>query len=224
MSGTGITRSASAGASFARLPPELAAHLVDRAAHHARVRAREVDVLEDAQGAAGALGEPHRAGRARRSDQLAGLDIAHERRAHDVQRAGLRGHHEPGRQPPDRQGTEPHRIAGGEHAALVHEDERERALELRQDLERRVVQAVAHVPREERGDEVGVGGGATAAPDALGELERVDEVPVVTERDRAPAVGLERRLGVLPRGGAGRRVAGVPDPEITVQRGEGRLR
>ena len=37
------------------------------------------------------------------------------------------------------------------------------------------------------------------------------------------AVGLEHRLCVVPGGGAGRRVAGVADRKIPVQRGQGGL-
>ena len=51
------------------------------------------------------------------------------------------------------------------------------------------------------------------------QLDRVDEVAVVGERDLAP-VGAPDGLGVLPRVRAGRRVADVPDRHVAAQRAQ----
>lgn len=83
--------------------------------------------------------------------------------------------------------------------------------------------------REERGEEVGVVGGRDAGRtafllgevgDHLRELRGVDQVAVVAERDGTVRGGAERRLGVLPHGGAGGRVAGVTDRDMTLERTE----
>ncbi len=71
-----------------------------------------------------------------------------ERRADDVERARLRGDDEAVRQAPDRQRTHPVWIAGGEHAALVHEDEAVGAPQRRQDPHRGLLEAAGRpVPR-----------------------------------------------------------------------------
>src|SRR6185436_10238939 len=59
--------------------------------------------------------------------------------------------------------------------------------------------------------------------DGGGQLPGVHKVAVVTERDRVHAVCLEHRLRVVPGRRAGRRVSGVPDGEVAVQRGQGGL-
>src|SRR5258708_36070400 len=66
--------------------------LIDAAGLDHAVGTREIDVLEDAEALA-RLRERARAAHAQRMDgqELAGLDIAHEIRTDDVERAGLRG-------------------------------------------------------------------------------------------------------------------------------------
>ena len=105
------------------------------------------------------------------------------------------------------------RIPGRVDAPLVHHHEAERALELRQD--------VAAPPPRGRPPAIVAGSmvatrsvsvvAAPRPPTRSCEVARVHQVAVVAERDRVRAVGLEHRLGVVPRGGAGRGVAGVPD-------------
>ena len=113
------------------------AHLVargdDAAPGDAGVGAGQVDVLEDAAGPAGG-------GEARGAhavlvdlDELAGLDLAHEGGADDVQGGGLGGHGPPVAQAPQHQGTHPVGVAGGVEGALVHEDQGEGAAQHGQD-------------------------------------------------------------------------------------------
>ena len=63
-----------------------------------------------------------------------------------------------------------------------------------------------------------------AAGQRLGQDGGVGEVAVVGQGDPAPGgVGLERRLGVLPAGAAGGRVAGVADRQVPLEGGQRRL-
>src|SRR6187200_2091658 len=196
-----------------RLLREDAAHLAARLVHgdagDPRVGARQVHVLEHADGRAGALGEPDRVQPALVDpDELARLYVAHRYRAHDVEAARLRGHAEARRQLADAERADPVWIAGRVHAPLVHDQEAERALELREDLEGGALQPPGvHGRRQHGRHEVGVGGGGAVCAHALVQLASVHEVAVVTERDRVHAVGLEHRLGVLPGTGPG---GGVP--------------
>ena len=112
------------------------------------------------------------------------------------------------------------RIPRREQAPLVHEDEAEGALERREHLERGGLEAVPGLTRQERRDQVRVRRGCAAAAGPFGQLERVHQVAVVPERERAMSVRLERGLRVLPCGRAGGRVAVVADPQVALQRGE----
>ncbi len=217
---------------------ELAAHLhageVHIAAGDVGVRAGQVHVLEDT-----ALGLRFRESRGAQpvlvdGDELARLDLAHVARTADVQGSGLRGDDPAALQPPEDQRADALRVTGGVEGVLVHEDQREGALDLRKDLvggflDGQRLAVLVHLGREQRGQQVGVVGrrhtrGAALllgqVGDHLGELGGVDEVAVVAERDRAVRGGTERRLGVLPHGGTGGRVAGVTDRDMTLERTE----
>ena len=132
----------------------------------------------------------------------------------------------------------PLRVASGEQGVLVHPDEENAPAQLRQHLERALLERGVGVVREQRGDQAcvvgrrlevagvdvelaGRAGGRSAT--SSGQLERVDEVAVVAQRDRAVGGGAERGLRVLPRAGAGRGVAAVADGQVALERGEGGL-
>src|SRR5690349_6086716 len=74
--------------------------------------------------------------------------------------------------------------------------------------------------REQPAEQVGVGGGAVAGDDAgvprpLEQLGGVHQVAVVPQgQPAADRGGAERRLSVLPGGGAGGGVAAVPDRDV----------
>jgi hypothetical protein len=158
-------------------------------------------------------------------DQLSRLDVADRHGADDVEPARLRCHAEARGQLADAERPDAVRVPRRVHAALVHHHEAEGALELRQHVERRGLEAAGvHARREHRRDQIGVGGRGAGSTDPCMQVTRVDEVPVVAEGDRVDAVGLEDGLRVLPRGRARRRVPRVADAEIAVQRGERRLR
>src|SRR6478752_5902237 len=217
------------------LAREDAAHLDAGLVHDASaddgVGAGEVDVLEDA-----ALGLGRRElVRAQAvlvdDDELAGLDLADDGRADRLQGCGL-GRDDPATlEAAEREGTHAPRVAGGIQRRLVHEDEGERALELGQQLEGGLLGRAVLVGREQRRDERGVGGvaagelaGDAGAAEVLVdeglELDRVDEVAVVGQGQRAVAGAAKGRLRVLPRRAAGRGVAGVADRDVAAERAE----
>ena len=229
-----MTRSASTGCSRGEDPAHLDAGLVDDPAADDGVGAGEVDVLEDAALGLG-LGEPVRAQAVLvDDDELTGLDLADDGRADRLQGGGLGGDDPAPLEAAEREGTHAPRVAGGIQRRLVHEDEGEGAAQLGQQLEGGLLGGAVLVGGEQRRDERGVGGvaagelaGDAGAAEVLVheglELDGVDEVAVVGEGQRAAAGAAERRLGVLPRGAAGRRVARVADRDVAAERAERRL-
>ena len=214
----------------------LDARLVHRAAVDRRVGAGEVDVLEDAPLAP-------RGSEALRAqavlvdgDELAGLDLADEGGADDVEGSGLGGDDPAALEPTDDERAQALRVTGGVEGVLVHEDEAEGALQLGQQLHGRRLEGLVLLVGEQGGDQRGVGrvaaaqlslrhpppgavdlGGRGAVLHHLEELGGVDEVAVVRERDRAGVVATEGGLRVFPRGPAGRRVAAVADGDVPAQ-------
>ena len=209
-----MTRSASDG----RLAREDLAHAPARDLGEAplepRVRAREVDVLEDAERVPRGLGHELRAhAPGAERDHLPRLDLAHELRADDVEGAALRGHAPALAEPSEGQRAHAVGVTEGQDALRGHHHRRERALEARHDLGERLLDARRLVNREQRGDDLRVRGGAEAhaAPAQLGvELDGVREVAVVGE-GHLVAIRAVERLGVLPPVRAGGRVAHVAD-------------
>ena len=116
-SGTEITRSASTGASRARISP-----IRPRTDWSVRPSSlvsgpREVDVLEHAQRGALGLDRDARLDAAlAERDQLAGLHLAQQRGADDVQRAALRGDHVAVAELPEAERAHAGRVAEGDHA------------------------------------------------------------------------------------------------------------
>ncbi len=216
------------------LPAHLHAGEVHVPAGDIGVRAGQIDVLEDA-----ALGLRFRESGGAQAvlvdgDELSRLYLTDVRRAADVEGGGLGGDDPAALQAAEDQRADALRVAGGVEGVLVHEDEREGALDLREDrvgglLDGQRLAVGVDLGREQRGEEVGVVGGRDAGRtafllgqvgDHLRQLGGVDQVAVVAERDRAVRGGAERRLGVLPHGGAGGRVAGVTDRDMTLERTE----
>ena len=191
---------------------QLAAHFhagfVDGAAGDGRIRTGQVDVFE------------HAAGRGRRrealgahavlvdGDELAGLDVADEGGADGGQGGALGGHHPTAVEPAQDQRADAVRVAGGVQGALGHEDEGEGAVDLRQQLQGRLLQGAALLALEQGGDQRRVGGvslghfagggNAVAGDDHVIELGRVGQVAVVRQRHGPGAGGAEGGLGVGP--------------------------
>src|SRR5918999_170049 len=207
------------------LAPQDLAHLASRDLHAValedRVRAGEVDVLEDAEGLPLGLDELPRLDPAlAERHQLSGLHLAQELGADDVERAALRRDAVAGAQPAERERPQAGAVAEGHDGVLGHRDGREGALELRDDIGERVLDAFGLVRREQRGDQLGVRGAAELdAPVAelRVQLHRVDEVPVVRERYLA-AVRAPDRLSVLPSRRSRGRVTHVSHRHLTLKR------
>ena len=131
---------------------EPAAHLDPGGVHGAAgdrgVGPGEVDVLEDApRGLRGREREGAQAGGVD-GDQLAGLDLADDGGADDVERGGLAGDDPAALEPAEHERTDAARVAGRVERVLVHEDEAEGAPQLRQHLEGgRLEGAVRRSPR-----------------------------------------------------------------------------
>ena len=122
-----MTRSASTGCLRGEPAADLHPGGVHAAAGDRGVRPGQVDVLEDA-----ALGLGRGEARAAQAvgvdrQQLAGLDLADERRADDVQRGGLAGDHPAAVEPAEHQRAHAVRVAGRVEGVLVAEDQAERA-------------------------------------------------------------------------------------------------
>src|ERR671919_515963 len=73
---------------------------------------------------------------------------------------------------------------------------------------------------QERGHQVRVGCGRPSTPHLLGQLLGIHQVAVVPQSQATLTVGLERGLGVLPRGGPGRRVSRVAHGQVALEGGE----
>ena len=210
-----------------RLAPEDLSHLATRhlcaVALEDRVGAREVDVLEHAEGLALGLDQLARLDPAlAQRHHLARLHLAQQLRADDVERAALRGEAVGVAEPAEGERPQAGGIAEADHRVLRHHDRREGALEARHHLGQRVLHALGGVGRQERRDDLRVG--RAAEMDALVaqlavELDRVDEVAVVGERDLAE-VGAPDRLRVLPGRGPGCRVAHVPEGHLALERAQ----
>ena len=201
-------------------PADLDARRVHAAPVQAGVRTREVDVLEQAalglRGGEALATDPPLVDR----DNLAGLDVALVLRTDDVQRGRLRGDHPAAEgKPAQDQRPDPLRIAGRVEGVVVHEDEAEGAAHSGQLTERRGHQGLALVGGEERGQQLGVGGGVHRRAerqrpgalldlgDPLGQQVRVGEIAVVRQGDVPGGRAAERGLGVLPDAAAGGGVA-----------------
>ena len=207
------------------LPHAPARGLQDVAAH-ARVRAGEVDVLEDAERLARALDDltgadavladrDELAGATSRSRLAPMMSKAHVSRGDAVAVADHAQHER----------ANAGGIAEGVDALLGHDDRREGAVQARHDVGDRVLDVVGRVRGQQRGDDLGVrrrAEGDLALAQLGVQLDGVDEVAVVGERELAAvaagAVAAVDGLGVLPLVGAGRRVADVADREVAAQR------
>src|SRR4051812_5208723 len=210
-----------------RLVPQPLAHAPARdlqyVAAHPRVRAREVDVLEDAERLALGLDDLARGDPAlAEPDHLPGRDVAQQLGADDVQRARLAGHAVAAAGLAEHERAQPRGVAErGDLLAREH-DGGERTLHARHDVGDRVLDAVGRMRGDQRGDDLRVRrrGEADAAVAQLAvQLDRVGQVAIVREGDLV-AVRTPHRLRVLPRVGPGRRVAHVTDRHVADERAQ----
>ncbi len=155
-------------------------------------------------------------------DDLARLDVAQELRADDVERAGLARHAVGVAEHAERERPQAHRVAERDDAPLGHDDRAVGALDAADDVHQRVLDGLRLVRGDERGDDLGIRGraeGDALVAQLLMQLDDVDEVAVVRERDLA-LVGAVDRLRVLPRVRARGAVADVADRRVALQRAQ----
>ncbi len=111
------------------------------------------------------------------------------------------------------------RVSEAEQLALGDRRDRVRALDAFHRVRHRLLERLVVVP-DQGCDHLCVRGGRqldALLRQLLSQRGRVDEVAVVTERDRAHPAVVEDRLRVRPVRRAGGRVARVPDGNVTVQ-------
>ena len=146
-SGTGMTRSASAGILGRQPPAQLDPGRVHAPAGDRGVRPGQVDVLEQAAARLGHGEPPGPDAPLVDRDQLARLDLAHEGGPDDVECRRLARHHPAAGQPPEHQRAEALRIASRVQGPLVHEDQRVGAPDQRQRGQRRLAPRPGLRPR-----------------------------------------------------------------------------
>ena len=152
-------------------------------------------------------------------DRLAALDLAHELRADEVERARLRGDDPVVVDAAEHERAEAVRVAERDELALGERDDRVRALELLHRVRDRIEERRL-VVRDQRGDHLAVGRRAhrdARLAQLVAQRRRIDEVAVVAERDRAHPAVLHERLRVRPLRRSRRRVARVPDRDLPAQ-------
>ena len=116
-SGTGTTTSASTGLSLRQFRADALAHVVDVAAFDDGIGPGEIDIFEDAEARLLRL-EREQALDARCAVTTTispGFDVAHEARADDVERAGLRGQDPGAVEIAQHQRADAERIAAADH-------------------------------------------------------------------------------------------------------------
>ena len=196
---------------------------------HLGVGPGEVDVLEHADGVA--LGAGHEPGLdpvLGQGHDLPGHHVAQEARADEIERARLAGHavgrlaavgildHAQGQRP------QAMGIAEGDDRVVGDHDGREGALQPGQHVGHGVLDALGGMRGQQGGDDLRVRRRAerhVAAAQLGVQLDRVDQVAVVGQGERAAVIAHDR-LGVLPLRGAGGRVAHVADGHLAHERAQ----
>ena len=226
-----------------RLLGEQLAHahagVVHAAAVEAAVGPGEVDELEEAELGVEPLGGEHRDrlhAVAVDDHHLAGVELAHEVGADDVEGRRLGGEHPATRlEQTEAQGPEAVRVAHADDPLGVHDDQREGAFEAGQDLDEGLDQGIAGDDvvdvghgldggAQQLGHEVGVGRDHAGQHARLGgELGGVDQVAVVAEGEPGGADRPIDRLGVAPRARPGGGVPRVADGQVAGERRQGAL-
>ena len=220
-SGIGTMTSAGAGDLERKLNAHLLANVVDAAAADDAVRAREVDVLEDA-----------RARRALREwavafdavlgddDDLAVLDLAHELGADDVERAGLGGEHVGFADAAQDQRTDTDGVAGADQRVVGKADEGIGAFDLADGLDEALDDAPPLGARQQMEDDFGVGGrveDGAGGDQLLTQRQRVGQVAVVGDGEAAGVDIGKERLHILQRRLAGGGVAVMADGDVALE-------
>ena len=162
---------------------------------------------------------------ARQAHGLAGAHLAHQARADLIEGARLRGDAVAAFEPADHQRAHAVRVAEGDQLVLGERHGRERADQASADGDDRIEQRTG-LTRQQRGDELGVGGRLQwlrVVADLLAQRVGVGQVAVVAEGHQAVAAVAGDRLRVLPLVGPRGRVADVTDRRMAGQAAQRRL-
>ena len=207
---------------FAReLGADALARFIDADAVDHAVGPGEIDIFENAQPFMGAVEGPRRAQSFRAGDDhLAGLDVAQELRADDVERAAFRG--DDPRLAELAQHQRPHAqgVAHSDQAFLRQRGQRIGAFDLAQRVDHALLDAELQTGRDEMDDHFSVAGRleqAAAPYQLLAQLVGIGEIAVVADGETAEFEIGEKRLDVAHRHFAGGRVAHMADPGMPRQ-------
>ncbi|MEY9414719.1 hypothetical protein ABIF69_001161 [Bradyrhizobium japonicum] len=153
-------------------------------------------------------------------DDFAGLDVANEARADDVERAGLRGQDRATVELAEHQRADAAWIARADQLLVGQRNQRIGALDLAQGVDVALDEAAAPGARDEMQDHLGVGGRLhhrAVLHELAAQRQAVGEVAVVGDRKAAGIELGEQRLHVAKDGGAGGGVADMADGHVAGQ-------
>src|SRR5829696_6386840 len=192
----------------------------DLATIKSRVGTGEVHVLEDTESAARALGPVARQALVVYNDDLAGFHVAQEPGADDVQAARLAGDGVTAFDFTDAEGTEAMRVPKGDELVTEDHGHRVSAFEAAHRPpdrlpDREPTLQLPHGRRRYIGRVRGRVEPEAVFCQAIPQLLGVNEVAVVGDGHVYIASTAELGLGVLPGGGAGRRVADVAEGQVS---------
>src|SRR5919112_4188808 len=192
----------------------------DLASVEARVGTGEVNILEDTQSTAGALGPVARQALVVYNYDLARLHVAQEVGADDVEAAGLAGDGVTALDLADREGTEAVRVAEGDELVTEDHGYRVGAFETAHRPPDRLPDRETPLKLPHRGGrDISRVRGRVEPEAVFGKIipqhPGVYEVAVVGYGHVYVAAAAELGLGVLPGGGAGRRVADVAEGQMS---------
>ena len=202
---------------------ELAAHVhadfIDVAVGDVAVRAGEIDVFKDAEGAALLFGKGLEALKALLvdDDNLAWLDVADKFGVDQVERAGFAGKDVGIAEFAYAEGAETEGVARANQFLFRHEDEGIGAFQFAQAVDERVLAAVGVRLGEQVQDDLAVHGGlenGAASFEFVAQAGGIGEVAVVGDGDLAAGAIHSEGLGVFELGGAGGGIAGVADGHV----------
>jgi hypothetical protein len=185
------------------------------------IRPREIDIFEDAE--AGLLrleGEQAFNALGRNDDHLAGLQVAHETRADDVERAGF-GRQNPGAvEIAQHQRPDAERIAAADHLLGRHRHQREGTLDLPHSIDETRVQIALLAGGDKMQKRLGVGGGGE---DRALLLQRalhghgIGQIAVMGDGEAAIGELGEEGLDVAHAGTTRRGIACMADSAVALQ-------
>src|SRR5215208_1500722 len=190
----------------------------------ARVRTGEVHILEDAQSAARGLGPVARQALVVYNDDLAGLHVAQVPGADDVQAARLAGDGVTALDFTDAEGTEAMRVPKSDELVTEDHGHRVSAFEMAHRTPDRLTDREPPLQLSHGRGRYEARVRSRVEPEAvlgqaITQLPGVYEVAVVCHGHVYVAATAELGLGVLPGGGAGRRVAYVAEGQVSILEG-----